>query len=217
MRDHGGYEDFAPGFFDRADESADVDFYRPLRLVQHIDARAIAAIGDLYAEHKVQGRVLDLMSSWVSHFTSAPEELCVLGMNAEELAKNPQAHSTVLHDLNTTPTLPFADHHFDDVVCAVSVDYLTQPIEVFAEVKRVLRPGGRFICTFSNRCFPTKAIRGWLMASDSLRCEIVATYFQLVDGFDEPHIETRVRGGISDPLYAVWATVSGSLPPGTDL
>ena len=51
-----------------------------------------------------------------------------------------------------------------------------------------------------------EAIRGWLSASDEQRCEIVATYFRLADGWDEPVISRRTdpaRRG--DPLFAVWA------------
>ena len=148
---------YPPGFFDRTDESADPAFYEPDRLVTHIDEAAIAAVGDLYADLRVDGRVLDLMGSWVSHFAQPPDHLTVLGMNPQELEANPMATERVQHDLNRDPTLPFVDASFDDAVCCVSVDYLTRPIEVFAEVARVLRPGGRFVVTWSNRCFPTKA------------------------------------------------------------
>ena len=198
---------FPPGFFSRSDEGDDARFYEPVRLVQHIDDAAITAVGVLYDELEVDGRVLDLMGSWISHFSTPPAELVVLGMNWTELHSNPMADSVLAHDLNTAPSLPFNDKHFDDVVCAVSVDYLTQPIEVFQDVRRVLGPGGRFICTFSNRCFPTKAIRGWLMATEAQRCDIVARYFELAGGFEPARVETRVEGGPGDPLYAVWATV----------
>ncbi len=201
--DHHG---FPPGFFDRADPSGDDGFYAPPRLVTHIDAAAIAAVGALYDELAVDGTVLDLMGSWVSHFRRPPAELTVLGMNAAELDANPVATRTVVHDLNADPLLPFADAAFDDAVCCVSVDYLVRPVEVFAEVARVVRSGGRFVCTFSNRCFPTKAIRGWLATSDAEHCEIVAEYFQRAGGWDEPVVERRTglehRG---DPLFAVWA------------
>jgi SAM-dependent methyltransferase len=204
--------DFPPGFFDRGDPSPDPAFYRPLRLVTHIDDGAIAAVGALYDELGIgvtgDGEVLDLMSSWVSHFTSTPRRLTVLGMNDDELAANPQARARVVHDLNDDPLLPFADDAFDDAVCCVSVDYLVRPIEVFAEVARVVRPGGRFVCTFSNRCFPTKAIRGWLYSSDAEHGEIVAEYFRRAGGFDEPVIERRTPvGHVGDPLWAVRATV----------
>ena len=201
------HEHFPVGFFDRADEFDDSAFYGSPRLVTHIDDEAIGAVSRLYGELGIDGTVLDLMSSWVSHFTAPPSALTVLGMNAEELAANLMAQTTVQQDLNRNPVLAFDDATFDDVVCAVSVDYLTRPVEVFEEVARVLRPGGRFVCTFSNRCFPTKAIRGWLMATEAQRCQIVATYFALSEQFQPAAIEDRSPNpGTTDPLYAVWAT-----------
>lgn len=197
---------FPNGFFRRSDESPDDQFYVPDRLVTHIDDRAIAAVGELYAELGIDGRVLDLMSSWVSHFTEPPAELVALGMNAFELGRNTAARRTVVHDLNADPALPFDDGSFDAVTCCVSVDYLTRPLEVFAEVGRVLVPDGLFVCTFSNRCFPTKAIHGWLASSETGRCEIVATYFRQAGGWEVPVVELRTPPGTSgDPLYAVWA------------
>jgi SAM-dependent methyltransferase len=205
-------EPFPAGFFDRADESGDSQFYSWPRLVTHIDEGAIAAVGALYAELELDGDVLDIMSSWVSHFQRAPARLTVLGMNLAELAENPQATARVVHDLNAQPELPFADASFDAVVCCVSVDYLTQPIEVFRDVARVLRPDGPFVCTFSNRCFPTKAIRGWLYASDEEHCGIVAEYFRRSGGFQEPIIDRRTPPAHQgDPLFAVWGRSVDSL------
>ena len=203
---------FAAGFFDRADPTPDSGFYEPVRLVTHIDEGAIRAVGDLYAELGITGQVLDLMSSWVSHFREPPTHLMVLGMNPSELKANRKARGRVVHDLNAEPRLPFADASFDAAVCCVSVDYLIRPVEVFAEVARTLRPGGIFANTFSNRCFPTKAVRGWLMSSEEQRCEIVARYFRLSRGFDKPTIERRTPANhAGDPLFAVWArrAVSG--------
>ncbi len=203
---------FPPGFFDRSDPTPDDRFYAPPRLVTHIDDGAIAAVGALYDELSLDGAVLDLMGSWVSHFNHAPAHLTVLGMNASELAANPQAAATVVHDLNAEPVLPFPAGSFDAAVCCVSVDYLTRPVEVFGDLRRVLCPGAPFVCTFSNRCFPTKAIRGWLQSTDEQHCAIVARYFRLSGGSDgagwsEPVVQRRTppahRG---DPLYAVWAT-----------
>jgi len=197
---------FPPGFFDRADPSGDDGFYAPPRLVTHIDDGAIASVGALYEELAIGGTVLDLMGSWVSHFRRPPAELTVLGMNAAELAANPAAATTVVHDLNVDPCLPFADDKFDDAVCCVSVDYLVRPVEVFADVARVVRPGGRFVCTFSNRCFPTKAIRGWLATSDAEHCEIVAEYFRRAGGWGEALVDRRTGiDHLGDPLFAVWA------------
>lgn len=200
---------FPAGFFDRADPSADDRFYAAPRLVTHIDDRAILAVGALYRELGLTGDVLDLMSSWISHFADPPRSLTALGMNPAELAANEMATERVVHDLNADPTLPFADHRFDAATCCVSVDYLTRPVEVFREVARVLRPGGRFVCTFSNRCFPTKAIRGWLTTDDDGHCAIVSTYYAASGRFEPATVDVRIppgRGG--DPLYAVHAATT---------
>lgn len=199
---------FPPGFFDRQDESDDATFYAFDRFVTHIDDGAIAAVADLYDELGLTNpdvQVLDICSSWTSHFGSRPGRLTITGMNANELAGNEMADEWSVADLNAEPVLAFDDDSFDAVTCAVSVDYLTRPLEVFAEVSRVLRSGGMFVCTFSNRCFPTKAIRGWLSTDDRGRCAIVATYFDLTDGFDEPTVQHRNVPMSGDPLHAVWA------------
>jgi SAM-dependent methyltransferase len=200
-------DDFPPGFFDRVDPGPDPLFYAPPRLVLHLDDAAVAAVGDLYEELAIDGEVLDLMGSWVSHFRRRPRHLTVLGLNAQELAANEHAHATVLHDLNLDPRVPLPAASQDAVVCCVSVDYLVRPVEVFADVARVLRPGGIFVCTFSNRCFPTKAIRGWLQATDQGRCAIVAEYFARAGCWEDPTVERRTPAvHFGDPLYAVWAT-----------
>jgi SAM-dependent methyltransferase len=209
------YEGFPDGFFSRADESVDDRFYLPPRLVTHIDDGAIAAVGALYTELGLTGDVLDLCSSWVSHFDAAPARLVALGMNEVELARNPQASSWVVHDLNADPVLPFDDGSFDAATCCVSVDYLVRPIEVFDDVARVLRPDGVFVCTFSNRCFPTKVIRGWLATDDDAHLEIVSEYFRHARGFEPPVAQRRTLvGHRGDPLLAVWARrAAGELPP----
>ena len=149
------------------------------------------------------------MSSWRTHWPEAhPRQRIVgLGMNATELADNPQLSEYVLKDINVDPELPFADESFDAVVITVSVQYLTRPVDVFAEVSRILRPGGVFIVTFSNRCFPTKAVRVWRSTNDEDHIELVASYMHHAGGFN------GVRGGLAnpdltppgDPLFAVYA------------
>ena len=198
------------GFFARDDERPDAEFYATPRLVTHLDEGAIAAVGALYDELGLTGDVLDLMSSWVSHFRAAPRSLTVLGLNEAELAANRQATARVVQDLNADAVLPFADASFDAVVNCVSVDYLVRPVEVLAEVSRVLRPGGLSVCTFSNRCFPTKAVRGWLAVPEQDRPLLVAEYHRQAGGFDDAVVEQRVQGTWrSDPLWAVWARHTG--------
>ena len=205
---HAQRTEFPPGFFARQDESDDARFYSFDRFVEHIDQGAIDAVRVLYEELGLDGVVLDICSSWISHFRAKPERLVVTGMNEHELAANEMADSWIVADLNDDPTLPFGSHEFDAVTCCVSIDYLTRPLEVFAEVARVLRPGGTLVCTFSNRCFPSKAIMGWLANDDRGRCAIVARYFELTPAFGKPVIEHRNPAAPGDPLYAVRATAS---------
>ncbi|MGF1596742.1 MAG: class I SAM-dependent methyltransferase [Acidimicrobiales bacterium] len=206
----GRYGPFPPGFFSRTDGDDDRVFYEPSRLVTHIDERAIAGVARLYRHLGLEGRILDLMSSWISHFPAAPEALVTLGMNRAELEANTDAAGAVLVDLNRHQGLPFATDAFDAAVCCVSVDYLTRPLEVFDEVARVVRPGGVFCCSFSNRCFPTKAIAGWLMSGDQDHVRMVAKYFELSGPWRDVTASAVIEAdGAGDPLYAVWATSDG--------
>jgi len=194
-------------YFTRYDESDDRCFYRYPRLTAHIDEPACGAVSQLFRELLPPGgRILDLMSSFVSHLPpEVPYDHVVgLGLNEEELHHNPQLDERLVHDLNEHPALPFADASFDGAACTVSVQYLTRPVEVFAEVGRVLRPGAPFIVTFSNRCFPSKAIHVWVATDERQRTDLVRRYFTLAGTFAEITAYDRSpHHWLSDPLYAV--------------
>ena len=200
----------SPDLFRRLDESSDSEFYAVPRLVTHIDDATIAALTALYRELiPRRARILDLMSSWVSHLPADVEYVRVtgLGMNAEELARNPRLTERVVQDLNLRPALPWGDGVFDSVVNAISVQYLTRPVEVFAEVRRVLRPGGLHIVATSHRMFPTKAIAGWHMLEPADRLRLVCRYVELAGGYDEPRVLDRSPPD-ADPLWVVLASRS---------
>jgi hypothetical protein len=193
--------------------SPDPLFYAQPRKVVHIDAAAIRALTALYRELLPPGgAILDLMSSWRSHLPddAAYARVAGLGLNAGEMADNPQLTDFAIHDLNADPSLPYAAAEFDAACCAVSVQYLQQPAAVFREVARALKPGGVFVVSFSNRCFPSKAIRAWLEADDEEHVRRVAGYFAGAGGWraiatrDCTPMRSRLLRG--DPLYAVWAT-----------
>ena len=199
---------FPPPYFARMDESDDTLFYAYPRKLVHIDDFAIAAVCKLYEELLPKGgRLLDLMSSWRTHLPAGfdAQHVVGLGMNREEMEENPQLDSYVVHDLNREPRLPFADSQYDGAMCAVSVQYLLHPVLVFQEVCKVLRPGAPFIVTFSNRCFPTKAVACWQSSSDAQHLALVRSYFEAAAGWEEPAAEDRSSGIEGDPLYAVWA------------
>ena len=212
-------EFFADAPFTQLDDD-DPGFYARLRLVDHVDAMALSQISALYARLiPRRSRILDLMSSWHSHLPQSLNPDCVtgLGMNAEELAENPMLTHRVVHDLNADPRLPFDDALFDAVVCSLSVEYLTQPFAVFRELARVLSPGGIAIMTFSNRWFPTKAIRLWEELHEFERAGLVLEYFHesgayrdlntfSLRGLPRPAEDKYAhRLGTSDPVHAVWA------------
>jgi hypothetical protein len=199
--------EFPPGAFDRIDAGDDGDFYAPPRLVTHIDDRAIAALTACYRELLPSaGAVLDLMSSWVSHL---PPELdlaeCVgHGMNATELAANPRLTRWFVQNLNREPELPLEDAHFDAALCCVSVQYLQRPVEVFAEVRRVLKSGAPFVVSFSNRCFWTKAVAIWRLLDIGRHAGLVQLYAERA-GFGSIDTRLLTDGHGGDPLVAVVA------------
>lgn len=87
----------------------------------------------------------------------------------------------------------------------------------------MLRPGGTFIVSFSNRLFYEKAISAWRDGTAYSRVQLVMQYFQCIQGFTEPEIIRRIPAartnkspfdaflrlvgllGRSDPFYAVIA------------
>lgn len=202
----------------REDDLFDAVFYHKPRLIHHIDDTAREVVKNTYGRLLRDGmRVLDLMSSWRSHIPDHIhlDQLIGLGLNEEELKRNPQLSGYHVHDLNAQAALPYASNTFDVVINTVSVEYLTDPLAVFQEISRVLQPNGHFIITFSNRWFPTKAIGIWKQLHEFERMGLVLEYF-LQTGFQD--IQTYSIRGLprpkddkyfpelrySDPVYAVW-------------
>ncbi len=210
---------FSEGAFSRDDETPDSRFYTEPRYVQHIDDTAIEIIRNTYGRFlKDDMQALDLMSSWQSHLPDKLRfsRLVGLGLNESELKKNPRLSEFVVQDLNVNSRLPFDSNTFDAVVCTVSVEYLIEPLAIFKEVSRILRTDGHFIVTFSNRWFPTKAIKIWKELHEFERMGMVLEYFSRSGGFKNlqtysirglprPHDDKYFPDLLfSDPIYAVW-------------
>jgi SAM-dependent methyltransferase len=208
----------------RDDDTPDTDFYTKPRFVDHLDSLAIETVEQIYGRlTPAASKILDLMAGPDSHLgkVKIPALVVGLGLNEAELESNPALSEYVIHDLNSDPRLPFPDDHFDVVVNTVSVDYMTQPLEVFREVSRVLKPEGLFIVVFSNRMFPPKAINIWKRSTEKQRVEIVRRFFSLsgrfaIQGYHESVGKPRPkddkyyeRGIPSDPIYAVWGKPTG--------
>lgn len=202
---------YPPEVFRRQDESDDSLFYAEPRLVVHIDYPAIGAISAYFSDAiPPRGVVLDLMSSWRSHM---PPDLPIgsligIGLNEVELRENPQLDRRIIHDINTDPVLPLHDDSLDAAVVTVSIQYMIQPVEVFREVNRLLKPGAAFHVIYSNRMFPTKAVAVWQSLDDRRRAQLIASYFQNSGGWDDIRAIniTPELAHYSDPVYVVAAT-----------
>lgn len=196
----------------KLDSTDDKLFYEYPRFVTHVDEGFIQQLTDLYRDRlKPNTRILDMMSSWVSHL---PQEISFAhveghGLNAEELARNPQLNHYFVQNLNENPQLPLKDQDFDAVLNCVSVQYLQYPEAVFSEIHRILKPGGVAIFSFSNRMFFEKAIQAWREGTEASRVELVKSYFSAVPGFTPPEVIARQS---SLPNFLQWMGVAGGDP-----
>lgn len=196
---------FPPGAFAKEDPGDDADFYAEARLETHIDDPAIAALTDFYRVALPPGGVvLDLMSSWISHLPDdvAYGEVIGHGMNAEELAANPRLDRWFIQDLNQDLVLPLAEASLDAAMICVGVQYLQQPVAVMSDLARTLRPGAPLVISFSNRCFPTKAVAVWLNLGPRDHARLVDLYLRAA-GFADVQTHVLRDGRTSDPMTAV--------------
>ena len=196
--------DLPSHWFQRADESADEHFYTQPRLVTHIDDATIEQLTLFYQSFIPAGSdVLDLMSSWISHLPDDLElgRVSGLGMNAAELAQNPNLSDWCVHNLNTQPELPYPEASFDRILLVVSIQYLIQPIEVMASARQVLKPGGKICIAMSHRLFPTKAIAAFQQLGAQDRIRLVMAYLN-VAGFEGVEFIDHSPSG-ADPLWLI--------------
>lgn len=205
MTDAAAFPELPAGAFAKQDTGDDIAFYAPPRLVTHIDAGATAALTDFYRLILPDsGRLIDLMSSWVSHLPAdrSYAEIVGHGMNAAELAANPRLSRWFVQNLNANAALPLDDSSFDAALCCVGVQYLQQPLAVFGGVRRVLVPGAPFVVSFSNRCFPTKAVAIWRALDTDGHAALVKLYLERA-GFADVRVDRIADGRTGDPLVAV--------------
>jgi SAM-dependent methyltransferase len=205
VTDEDQFPELPKGAFAKQDSGDDLAFYAPPRLVTHIDDAATAALTGHYRALLPPGaRLLDLMSSWVSHLPAdvSYAEVVGHGMNADELRANPRLTQWFIQNLNDNPQLPLTDHGFDAALCCVGVQYLQRPARVFDEVRRVLVPGAPFIVSFSNRCFPMKAVAIWRALDTNGHAALVKLYLERA-GFGRVRVDLLADGRSGDPLVAV--------------
>ena len=188
----------------KLDTGDDESFYDSPRFVTHAADAFLARLTELYAVVlEPVDRVFDAMSSWVSHLPDYPFERVVgHGLNEAELAENDRLDEWFVQNFNSDQSLPLADDSFDAVLCALSVQYLQYPAAVFSEFARVLAPAGVLVVSFTNRMFPTKAVRAWRAASMDERADLVDSYCRAAGLTVTDTVRSRPG---EDPFYAVVA------------
>lgn len=179
------------GSLGRLDSTSDAIFYQEPRFVEHVDEQAVRLLTEYVSNVAVTPTtesVLDLCSSWTSHLSPPSSNqlrrVAGLGMNAQELRQNSALTEWVVQDLNQQPALPYDDDSFDCVLCQLSIDYLTRPLQVCREILRVLKPGGTVHVLFSNRLFLSKAVALWTGADDVDHAFTVASYLHFCSSDD---------------------------------
>jgi SAM-dependent methyltransferase len=144
------------------------------------------------------------MSSWVSHLPDevAYGEVVGQGMNAEELAANPRLDRWLIQDFNRNPVLPLAEASVDAAMICVGVQYLQHPVAVMQDIARTLRPDAPLVISFSNRCFPTKAVAVWLTSDPQSHARLIDLYLRAA-GFTSIETHALRDGRQSDPITVV--------------
>lgn len=201
--------------FFRLNSYNDGIFYALPRFVYHIDEPAVAAVTQFYRRRIPKSSdILDVCSSWVSHypseFPSSMNSISATGSNVLELAANDQLTAGfTVSDLNQDCTLPYDSESFDIVTCVCSIEYMTNPVQFLRECNRVLRPNGKMIVAFSNRCFALKAIKIWLSNKIGKNIELINGFFQYAGGFGPRKVyditAVRPQRGYQDPIYVIEA------------
>ncbi len=186
----------------KLDNGDDSRFYDSPRFVTHADDPFLARLAKLYASVADPGdRVFDAMSSWKSFLPDCSFERVVgHGLNEAELAANERLDDYFVQNFNSDQSLPLETDSFDLLTCALSVQYLQYPGAMFDEFSRVLAPEGAIVVSFTNRMFPTKAVRAWRTRTMDERAALVERYLA-ASGHSPVRRVAETPG--TDPFYAV--------------
>ena len=197
----------------------DILFYSIPRFVTNIDDNAIHTLRKYYGENLPRrGKILDFCSSWVSHYPAEIEEVARKGdleivgsgMNESELSQNPVLKAWKVQDLNDDPNVIVPDGgrgaNLDASTCVVSIDYLTNSVQVLDSIRQQTNEGGMVHLVISNRCFPTKAVSRWLKVTEDERLDMVGDYLWY-GGWRDIEVVTIVKATfMRDPLWVVRGT-----------
>jgi len=154
----------------------DYIFYDQPRFVNHLNPSFRSRLTNLYREKITEDAIiLDLMSSWNSHLPQEIKYKRVFGhgLNKKELESNKRLYSYWVQDFNTSQDLPLEDSSIDVCLMVAAWQYLQYPEKIALELKRVVKPQGLLIVSFSNRAFWIKSPRIWIDGTDMDRINYI--------------------------------------------
>lgn len=220
----------------KIDIKSDTVFYKQPNMIVHTDETFVNKLTALYDEIICNARtqqedgtkndttttnttndnglvILDIMASHVSHLSSQSYgRVDVHGMNENELQANTDRIRTngkyYVRDFNANPTLVgiIDDDQYDLILCCVGVQYLEEPEQVFAELGRIIKPGGTVVVSFTNTFFYQKALTGWIERGMKERARLVCDYFRAAGGFEEDTL--RIVGDGTNPMTQLFSLIS---------
>ena len=134
------------------------------------------------------------------------------GLNKDELNKNEKLESYWIQNFNEDQTIPLENESVDYCLMVAAWQYLQYPENISMEISRVLKDNGKFIISFSNRAFWTKAPNIWTYSDEAQRVEYVQKVL-ITNGFNKPKVVEKFTSNNFkflpffnfDPFYCVIA------------
>lgn len=125
---------------------------------QHAYALALAALLTPRTRWLDLGAGTRLHGGWQSP-TAAELARIARPIGCDLLPRHLRQHPHLAAAVTATgQALPFADQSLDLVTANMTIEHLPDPLAVLQEVRRVLKPGGRFLCVTPNRRHPAVAL-----------------------------------------------------------
>lgn len=167
---------------------------------------------DLYVPNG--SKVLELSSDVSNNFLSIDEtDIDHIYFNDKSIGGvDPMAPLKQFHE----PKFPYPSNSFNTVIVTDGLESLTNPRDVFREIWRVLKPGGRCLCCFSSMPAKlpamTSPVKMWTTMTDEQKIWIVGSYYQYsagpgwkdIEGYDLLEIEKATEAnseGVTELVF----------------
>lgn len=147
----------------------------------------------------IHGKILDV-GTGCGILHSLYPQLDIIGI---DISSGMLKHHKGKHLLASADNIPFDDNHFDSVVCRSTLHHLHDPKKALSEIRRVLKPGGRFVCWETNKSWIAEIVRRMTQHGDNFSNahtsfrnlpELVGDYFR------KDTLRVKYQGFVAYPL-----------------